>query len=69
MNSTNTQNLNAQRQKDDAKKSGLKKIILDNITSLSDELITVEKTTDDILQDLSKSIDKIDFQTLAFPDI
>ena len=71
MSTTNKQSLNSNKdnQGKDTKKEKLKKLISDEISSLSDELLTVEKTTDDILQELSKSIDKIDFEILAFPDI
>jgi len=71
MSTTNTQslNFNKKNQAQVTKKEGLKKLILDDISSLSDELLTVEKTTDDILQELLKSINKIDFLILAFPDI
>ena len=71
MSTTNTQslNFNKKNQAQVTKKEGLKKLILDDISSLSDEFLTVEKTTDDILQELLKSINKIDFLILAFPDI
>jgi putative DNA primase/helicase len=47
----------------------INKLVKSNINQLSDGLQSVEKTTDDILQELSNSISKIDFQILAFPDI
>tara|TARA_B110000914_G_C15518216_1_gene475090 strand:+ start:2763 stop:4397 length:1635 start_codon:yes stop_codon:yes gene_type:complete len=67
--STNTQNLKANGQKADTKKGDFKKVILDDVLKLKEEHVRVEKTTDDILQELSKNIDKINFQILAFPDI
>jgi len=45
------------------------KLIKNDILRLSDGLQPIEKTTDDILQELSNSISEIDFQILAFPDI
>jgi putative DNA primase/helicase len=50
-------------------KENINKLVKSNINELSDSLQSVEKTTDDILQELSNSISKIDFQILAFPDI
>jgi len=50
-------------------KNNLDTIIKNEVLKLSDNFQHKEKTTDDILQELSKSIDKIDFQILAFPDI
>ena len=50
-------------------KHNLDTIIKNEVLKLSENLEQTEKTTDDILQELSKSIDKIDFQILAFPDI
>jgi putative DNA primase/helicase len=50
-------------------KENLNKLVKSNINELSDGLQSVEKTTDDILQELSNNIDKIDFQLLAFPEI
>ncbi len=47
----------------------LKKIITGEILKLSDEIIPSEKTTDDILQELSNSIGQINFNLLAFPNI
>ena len=47
----------------------LEKLIKTDIAKLSENFEHLEKTTDDILQELSKSINKIDFQILAFPDI
>ena len=50
-------------------KEGLKELIKTDVAKLSENFEYLEKTTDDILQELSKSIDKIDFEILAFPDI
>ena len=47
----------------------LEELIKTDIAKLSENFEHLEKTTDDILQELSKSIDKIDFEILAFPDI
>ena len=44
-------------------------IIKSDIEKLSENLEQTDKTTDDILKELSKSIDEIDFKVLAFPDI
>lgn len=51
------------------KKVDLKRLISSEIENLSENFEHSEKTTDDILQELIKSIDKIDFNILAFPDI
>ena len=50
-------------------KASLKELIKTETVKLSENFEYQEKTNDDILQELSKSIDKIDFQILAFPDI
>ena len=50
-------------------KDNLDTIIKNEVLKLSENFENTEKTTDDILQELLKSIDKIDFQILAFPDI
>jgi putative DNA primase/helicase len=50
-------------------KDRLNKLIKNDILKLTDSIEPVEKTMDDILQELSNSIGKIDFQLLAFPDI
>jgi len=49
-------------------KENLKELIKNDTSKLSENFEQTEKTTDDILQELSKNIDKIDFQILAFPD-
>jgi len=53
----------------ESNKHNLDTIIKNEVLKLSENLEQAEKTTDDVLQELSKSIDKIDFQILAFPDI
>ena len=68
MSTTNTQSLNLEQVKD-TKKDNLKELITNDIVKLSENFEHLEKTTDDILQELSKSINKIDFEILAFPDI
>lgn len=50
-------------------KDSLKELIKAETVKLSENFEYADKTTDDILQELSKSINKIDFQILAFPDI
>ena len=50
-------------------RGSLKELIKTDVAKLSENFEYLEKTTDDILQELSKSIDKVDFQILAFPDI
>jgi putative DNA primase/helicase len=68
MRTTNTQSLNLEQGKD-TKKDNLIELITNEIAKLSENFEHLEKTTDDILQELSNSISKIDFQILAFPDI
>ena len=68
MRKTDTQSLNLEQGKD-TKKDNLKELITNEIVKLSENFEHLEKTTDDILQELSNSISKIDFQILAFPDI
>jgi putative DNA primase/helicase len=48
--------------------NNLQMIISNDIESLVNGIESNEKTTDDILQELIKSIGKIDFKLLAFPD-
>lgn len=50
-------------------KEDLGKLITDEIYILSDKLTAFEKSTDDILRELSNSIGQINFMLLAFPDI
>jgi putative DNA primase/helicase len=50
-------------------KDKLKDLITKEINQLTDSIEEVKNSTDDILQELLKSIGKIDFQILAFPDI
>ena len=45
-----------------------KKLITNDIVKLANGLELHQKTTDDILQEFSKSIGIIDFQILAFPE-
>ena len=71
MSTTNTQSLtpNGNGQGKYTKKNTLNALILSDVEKLSENFEHSEKTTDDILQELSKSIDKIDFKLLAFPNI
>jgi putative DNA primase/helicase len=46
----------------------LKSLITNDINQLTDNIEVVENQTKDILQGLLKSIGKIDFQLLAFPE-
>lgn len=46
----------------------LKQVVSNDIENLINGLESNQKTTDDILQELIKSIGKIDFKLLAFPD-
>jgi putative DNA primase/helicase len=50
-------------------KEKLNKLITNDIVKLTDSLTTIEKTPEDVLQELSNSIGQIDFNLLAFPDI
>lgn len=50
-------------------KDKLKDLITNEVIQLTDSIEVVQNTTDDILQELLKSIGKIDFMLLAFPDI
>lgn len=50
------------------KSDQFKKEISNDIENLSNGLESNQKTTDDILQELIKSIGRIDFKLLAFPD-
>lgn len=45
----------------------LKNLITKDVEQLTNHIEVVKNSTDDILQELLKSIGKIDFQTLAFP--
>jgi putative DNA primase/helicase len=58
-----------QASKTEKENSCLKTKILDEVTLLSQGIDPVIKSTDDILQELSKSIQGIDFELLAFPGI
>ena len=68
MSRDNTQSLNLEQGKDTTK-DNLKELITNDIVKLSENFEHLEKTTDDILQELSNSISQIDFEILAFPDI
>jgi putative DNA primase/helicase len=50
-------------------KTVLNNLIKNDVLKLSDSIAPVQKTTDDILRELSNSIGKVDFLLLAFPDI
>jgi putative DNA primase/helicase len=52
----------------EAKKDNLKNLIKNDIIRLSDSIEPIQNTTDDILQELTKSIGQIDFMLLAFPE-
>ena len=54
MSRDNTQSLNLEQVKD-IKKDNLKELITNDIVKLSENFEHLEKTTDDILQELSKS--------------
>ena len=49
-------------------KDKLKELITNDIIKLENSIESVQKTTDDILNELIKSIGKIDFMLLAFPE-
>jgi putative DNA primase/helicase len=49
-------------------KDNLKKLIIDEVTKLTNSMEPIQKTTDDILQELLKTIGPIDFKLLAFPE-
>lgn len=49
-------------------KDKLKDLITKEVIQLNDSIEVVKNTTDDILQELTKSIGKNDFQILAFPE-
>lgn len=51
------------------KKENFEKLITNDIVKLENSIEPIQKTTDDILNELLKSIGKIDFEILAFPDI
>ena len=52
----------------EANKDNLNNLIKNDIKRLVDSFETVQNTTDDILQKLTKSIGQIDFMLLAFPE-
>lgn len=49
--------------------NNLKELITNDVTQLTNSIELLKNSTDDILQELTKSIGKIDFEILAFPDI
>lgn len=49
-------------------KDKLKDLIFNDVNQLTDSIEMVKNSTDDILQELLKSIGKIDFMLLAFPE-
>lgn len=49
--------------------STIKNLVTDDLTYRLDKMAVTRNTPDDILQGLSESIGKIDFQILAFPEI
>lgn len=52
----------------EANKENFKKLITNNIVLLADGIEPLQNSTDDILQELTKSIGQIDFMLLAFPE-
>ena len=50
-------------------KKNINKLIANNVLQLSESLQSVEKTTEDVLQELANHIGQIDFELLAFPQI
>ncbi len=52
----------------EANKDNLKNLIKNDVIRLSDSIEPIQNTTDDILQELTKSIGQIDFMLLAFPE-
>ena len=52
-----------------ANNENLKNRIENDIVRLTNSIEPVQKTTDDILHKLTKSIGQLDFNLLAFPDI
>jgi putative DNA primase/helicase len=67
MSTKNTHSLNKLSLKPQ-NKDNLKKLIIDEVTQLTNSVESIQKITVDILQELLKSIGKQDFQTLAFPE-
>jgi putative DNA primase/helicase len=64
MSTINTQSLNGLEQSKDT----LKNLITNDIVRLTNSIEPLQKTTDNILQELVESIGQIDFFILAFPD-
>jgi putative DNA primase/helicase len=52
----------------EANKDNLKNLIKNDIIRLTDNIEPIQNTTEDILQELTKSIGQIDFMLLAFPE-
>ena len=52
----------------EANKDNLKKLITNDIVRLTSSIEPLQNTTEDILQELTKSIGQIDFMLLAFPE-
>jgi putative DNA primase/helicase len=53
----------------EANKNNFKDLITNNIALLEKSIEPIQKTSEDILQELTKSIEQIDFMLLAFPKI
>jgi len=49
-------------------KDNFKNLITNDIIRLADSIESLQNTTDDILQELTKSIEQLDFMLLAFPE-
>ena len=49
-------------------KDNLKKLVINNIEQLANSSKAIQKSTDDILEELMKSISVVDFRLLAFPE-
>ena len=70
MSTTDTQSLNPTRDgQDKNSRNNLKNLIKSEVSKLSEGFTSIEKTPDDVLQELANSIGQIDFKILAFHDI
>ena len=49
-------------------KDNLKNLITNDIVRFTNSIEPIQNTTDDVLQELTKSIGQIDFMLLAFPE-
>jgi putative DNA primase/helicase len=49
-------------------KNNLKKLVINDIEQLANSSKAIQKSTDDILEELMKSISVVDFRLLAFPE-